>query len=115
MKKFESIDEYINNFDGDKKVRLNEMRKIISSAAASAKECISYNMPAYRQKRILVQFGAGKNHIGFYPNPSAIEEFKDKLNNYKYSKGAVQFPLDKELPEALITDMVLFRVEEDNL
>ena len=44
-------------------------------------------------------FAAYKNHIGFYPTASPIIKFKDKLTKYKTSKGAIQFPLDKPIPE----------------
>jgi uncharacterized protein YdhG (YjbR/CyaY superfamily) len=35
------------------------------------------------------------------------------LLKYKFSKGAVQFPLDEKLPLKLITKMVKFRAKED--
>jgi uncharacterized protein YdhG (YjbR/CyaY superfamily) len=59
-----------------------------------------------------VHFAAFKNHIGFYPAPRALEEFKKELSAYKGSKGAVQFPLDKPLPLALISRIVKYRVKQ---
>jgi uncharacterized protein YdhG (YjbR/CyaY superfamily) len=61
----------------------------------------------------LLQFAAYKNHIGFYPTPSAIQFFKNELSTYKTSKGAVQFPIDKPLPYGLIREIVAFRMKED--
>lgn len=78
-----------------------------------AEEVISYKMPAFRFKGMLVYFAAFKNHIGFYPTNSGIEVFKDELDRYKSSKGAVQFPLDKPLPLDLIRRIVEFRVKEN--
>jgi uncharacterized protein YdhG (YjbR/CyaY superfamily) len=60
----------------------------------------------------LVHFGAFKKHIGFYPTPSGIEEFKDELSVYENAKGSVQFPLDKPIPLKLISKIVKFRVAE---
>ena len=70
-------------------------------------------MPTFRFNGNLVHFAAFKSHIGFYPNPSAIEAFKEKLSSYKTSKGAVQFPFTEPLPFALVTEMVRFRVKEN--
>jgi len=52
-------------------------------------------MPAFKLNGILVWYAAYKNYIGFYPQVSAIEEFKDKLSQYEVSKGTVQFPLNE--------------------
>jgi len=82
-------------------------------AAPEAVEVISYQMPAFKLNGILVYFAAFKNHIGFYPTSSGIEQFKKELSPYKWSKGAVQFPLDKPIPFALVKKIVIFRVKEN--
>jgi uncharacterized protein YdhG (YjbR/CyaY superfamily) len=56
---------------------------------------------------------AFSKHIGFYPDPSGIEHFKDDLAAYRNSKGAVQFPLDQPLPLELIGRIVRYRAEEN--
>jgi uncharacterized protein YdhG (YjbR/CyaY superfamily) len=61
----------------------------------------------------LVHFAAYKNHIGFYPTPSAIKAFKEELSHYNTSKGTVQFPRDEPVPLDLVRKMVLFRVQEN--
>ena len=63
------------------------------SAAPEATEKISYRMPTFYLNGNLVHFAAFKNHIGFYPTPSAIEQFKKQLAVYKQGKGSVQFIL----------------------
>jgi len=60
-----------------------------------------------------VHFAAFKKHIGFYPAPTGVDEFKDELSEYKGGKGSVQFPLDKPMPLDLIHRMVEFRVREN--
>jgi uncharacterized protein YdhG (YjbR/CyaY superfamily) len=111
--KFKTVDEYIASFAPQQQKTLNQMRNIIRKAAHKASEVISYNMPAYKQNGTLVYFAMAKNHIGFYPTPSAIEHFKDELKNFTTSKGAVQLPLDKPLPKELIQKIVLFREQQD--
>jgi uncharacterized protein YdhG (YjbR/CyaY superfamily) len=60
----------------------------------------------------LVHFAAFKNHIGFYPTPSAIEAFKNELSSYIAAKGSVKFPLDRPIPLGLVRKIVKFRVLE---
>lgn len=110
-----NIDTYISQFPPENQLILNQMRNLILQAAPESKEVISYQMPAFQYKGILVYFAAYAKHIGFYPTPSAIEKFKSELTEYKTSKGAVQFPINQPLPEDLITRMVQFRVRENEM
>jgi uncharacterized protein YdhG (YjbR/CyaY superfamily) len=113
-KGFNSIDEYISNFPPDVQKKLQELRVVIKAAAPGAQEKISYQMPTFALKGILVYFAAYKNHIGFYPTASGIEAFKNLFSGYKWSKGAVQFPLNEPLPMELIRKIVKFKVAENN-
>ena len=88
------------------------MHECIRTAAPDATEGLKWNMPAYSYKRILVTFSAFKNHIGFYPTPSAVEAFAKSISKYKTAKGSIQFPLDKPLPLPLISKITKFRVQE---
>lgn len=112
MTKFSTIDEYIAAQSDDRKAALQQFRKIIKAAAPKAEEVISYGMPAFKQDTVLVYFAAMKEHYGFYPTTKPIEIFKDKLKPYKTSKGAIQFPAHKPLPEKLITEIVKYRLKE---
>lgn len=107
------IDEYISAFPPDIQKILNQLRTAIKKAAPKATEVISYGMPAFKQNKVLVYFAAGKNHIGFYPTPEPIVVFSKELKAYKTSKGAIQFPLDKKIPLALVSKITKFRVKED--
>ena len=113
MVKFKTIDEYHSNFSGDVRKKLDQLREAIRSAAPKSEEEISYNMPAFRQNKVLVYYAASKNHIGFYPTPRPILTFKNELKDFKTSKGAIQFPLDKKIPLSLVKKIVKFRVLED--
>jgi len=74
---------------------------------------MKYGIPTFTLKGNLAHFGAYKNHIGFYPTPSAIRKFKKELSAYKTTKGTVQFPIDKPLPLNLIRKIMKFRLSED--
>jgi uncharacterized protein YdhG (YjbR/CyaY superfamily) len=92
---------------------LNELRNVIKNSAPDAVEKISWQMPTFVLHGNLVHFAVHKNHIGFYPAPSGIEAFSDELKNYKTSKGAIQFPLDKPMPFELIGRIVKYRAAEN--
>lgn len=106
-----AVDQYIATFPVHIREKLEEIRFIIQQAAPLAEEVISYKMPAYDYHGMLVYFAGNKAHIGFYPTGSGIEAFQHEFGPYKWSKGAVQFPLDQPLPADLITRIVAFRIQ----
>ncbi|HWO75405.1 MAG TPA: DUF1801 domain-containing protein [Bacillus sp. (in: firmicutes)] len=110
---FKTIDEYISQFPHDVQEILKKIRQVIKENAPDAKEKISYQMPTFELHGNLVHFAAHPKHIGFYPTPTGITAFAHRLSEYKSSKGAVQFPLDRPIPYGLIADIVKFRVEEN--
>ena len=57
-----TIDEYLAALSDDKRAALEKLRKAIQAAAPKAEECISYQLPAFRQNRMLVAFGATAKH-----------------------------------------------------
>lgn len=108
-----TIDTYIAGFSEDVQDILQKIRGIIKEAAPDAEEAIKYQIPTFVLNGNLVHFAAFEKHIGFYPTPSGIEQFKDALSVYTNAKGSVQFPLDSAIPYALIKKMVKFRVKEN--
>ena len=107
-----TIDAYIGGFPEDVQQILQEIRGIIKAAAPEAEEAIKYQIPTFVLNGNLVHFAAFQKHIGFYPTPSGIEQFKDALSAYSSAKGSVQFPLDSQIPFNLIKKIVKFRVKE---
>lgn len=106
------IDEYIAGFPKDVREALRQVRATIAKAAPDAVEAIKYQIPTFVLNGNLVHFAAFKNHVGFYPTPSAIEAFKGELARYQRAKGSVQFPLHEPMPLELIERIVEFRVKE---
>lgn len=106
------IDTYIAGFPDDVQLQLFELRKIIQATVPEAREKMSYAMPTFYLNKNLIHFAAYKQHIGIYPGPEAIEYFKEKLQKYKTSKGAIQFPLGKPFPVKLIQQILRFCVKQ---
>lgn len=109
----DSVDMYIASFPEEIRTKLEELRGTIKAAAPEAEEKISYQMPTYFFRGNLVHFAAHKNHIGFYPTPEGIEEFKEAISAYQWAKGSVQFPLDQPLPLDLVSQIVKFRLQQN--
>jgi uncharacterized protein YdhG (YjbR/CyaY superfamily) len=108
-----SIDDYISGFPEDIQQILQKVRATIKETATGATERISYGMPGFYLNGMLVWFAGHKSHIGFYPTGEGVEVFKDELSPYKFSKGAVQFPLDQPIPYELIRKITQYRVEQN--
>lgn len=92
---------------------LEKLRLIIRSVVPKdATEVISYRIPAFRQKKVIVWYAAFSDHCSLFPAAAVIEKFKDELEGYRISKGTIQFPLDKPLPSGLIKRIVKTRLAE---
>lgn len=108
------IDDYIAGFPADVQKLLERIRKTIQKAAPDAVEAISYQIPTFKLGgKNMIHFAAFKNHIGLYPAPRGVAEFKNELAKYEGGKGTMQFPLDKPIPYDLITRIVKFRAKEN--
>lgn len=110
MARASTVDEYLAQFDGDVRARLDTMREVIRTAQPEAVESISYGMPAYKlDGRPLVYFAAHDRHIGFYATPNGHEAFADEFAGYRQGKGSVQFPHTELLPTDLVRRVVEYR------
>lgn len=108
-----NIDDYIAGFEPDVRAILERIRDTIRRAAPDARETISYGIPAFRQKRILVYFAAFKAHIGFYPPIRGDAKLEAAAARYAGEKGNLRFPLDEPMPYALIGRLTKLRVRQD--
>ena len=93
-----TIREYIDSQDESVRARLNAVYDTICAAIPEAEERLSWGMPTFH-------FAPAKKHIGLYPGAEAVEYFAPLLLEYKTSKGAIQFPNNRELPLNLIAEI----------
>jgi uncharacterized protein YdhG (YjbR/CyaY superfamily) len=108
-----TVDEYISQFPEDIQDILQKIRAVIKQSAPGITERISYQMPGFYLNGMVAWFAVHKNHLGFYPKGSGIDAFKTELSGYKFSKGAVQFPLNQSIPYELISKMVRYNAAEN--
>jgi len=108
--KVRTIDEYLAALPDDKRNAIAKIRK----AAPEAEECISYQIPAFRQNGMLVGFAAASNHCSFHPmNSTTVKEFEKELRNYDTSKGTIRFQPEKPLPAPLVRKLVKARLKQN--
>lgn len=90
---------------------MEEIRRAIRSAVPpETTEVISYRMPAFKHRRVLVWYGAFSEHCSFFPTAAVLQEFKEQIKDFTTSKGTVQFPIGQPVPAALIKEMVKSRI-----
>jgi len=106
-----TVDDYIARTPEPARSMLRKMRAAIRAAVPpDTAEIISYRIPAFRRKRVLVWYAAFANHCSLFPTGSIIEAFKHDLDGYVIAKGTIQFPLDRPVPTALIKKLIRARV-----
>ena len=109
-----NVDEYLAGVPEPGRNTLNKLRAAIRSALPpEATETISYRIPAFKHKGVLVWFAAFSNHCSLFPTASVVEAFKNELRGFSTSKGTVHFPTDKPVPTALVKRLVKARVAQN--
>lgn len=104
------VDDYITEYDDIARTRINFIRTTPHDVMPEAEQLISWGMPTFKLGKINVfHFAAFKRHVSIFPSSYAIEHFADKLNDYSYSKGTIQFQNDEPLPLDLIREIAMWR------
>ena len=107
-----TIDEYIDRCAPQAQPILRRVRATIVKAAPDATETISYGIPAFKLRRILVYFAAFKHHIGLYPPVKGDAALEKAVAPYAGEKGNLRFPIERKIPYSLISRIVKFRATQ---
>lgn len=108
-----TVAEYLSRVPEPARSTLNRVRAAIRSVVpADSMEILSYGIPAFKSKKVLIWYAAFSNHCSLFPTASVIEMFKDELADYRISKGTIHFPTDKPLPATLVKKMVRARLAD---
>jgi uncharacterized protein YdhG (YjbR/CyaY superfamily) len=114
--KINTVDEYLQSVPAEMRKALELLRKQIRSLAPEAEEVLSYGIPSYKLKGMLVGFGAAKNHCGFYVMSTGLMKvMKDELAPYDTATATIRFPPENPLPPALVKKIVMARIAENTL
>jgi uncharacterized protein YdhG (YjbR/CyaY superfamily) len=113
MTQFESVDAYIDSFDGQTKERLNEMRTHVKAILPDSVERISYNIPAYFvDNKLVIYFAGFSNHIGMYPGRTKSKAYNKLAAKYAHGKSTARFPHSEPLPKDIIEKFIEVRLTE---
>jgi uncharacterized protein YdhG (YjbR/CyaY superfamily) len=110
-----TVDEYLAGTSEPARSTLKHIRAVIRSIVPKeTTEVISYRIPMFKYKGMLVGYAAFAKHCSLFPTGSGvIEKFAKELTGYRTSRGTIQFPSDKPLPDALLKKIVKQRVKEN--
>jgi uncharacterized protein YdhG (YjbR/CyaY superfamily) len=108
------VDAYIAAMPPEAQPILRRIREIGRTAAPDAKDVISYRIPAFRGRGILIYYAAFKAHIGLFPPVQGDADLERDLARYRGPKGNLKFPLSEPMPYDLIERIVRLRVQQDN-
>ena len=111
-----TIDEYLAGLPENVVVVLESLRQTIRSVVPGAEELISYQVPSFRYKYMLVGFGAFRDHCSFFVMSRAVTKaFQEELKPYKTAAATIHFTPEKPIPEALVVRIVKARLKENEM
>jgi uncharacterized protein YdhG (YjbR/CyaY superfamily) len=108
------IDAYLAGVEEPKRSTLQRLRQSIIEAVPEAEEGISYGVPAFRVRgKVIAGFAAFKNHLSYLPHSGSVfPALREELDGYKFSSGALRFPIDSPLPKPLVERLVQLRIAQ---
>lgn len=108
MNPYKTVDEYLANFSGETRKRLDVIRSLCHEIAPETNEKISYGIPTMTlDDKFWVYFAGYENHISLYPLPHNPDpNLKKEIEPYEAGKGTLKFANNKPLPLGLIKQVI---------
>jgi uncharacterized protein YdhG (YjbR/CyaY superfamily) len=100
--KYKVVETYLSSLPPQQALILREIRRIVKEKYPTAKEVISYNIPAFKQKKVFFYYAAFKDHISIFPPVKGDESLQKSLVAYRNARGNLRFPLNEPMPYELI-------------
>ncbi len=99
---FSTHEQYLATVDAEARKRLALVQAEVERRVPAATRCISYNMPAFKEKRVFFYFAAFKKHIGIYPPITDDKALILETTRFRGPKGNLSFAHKEPLPVELI-------------
>jgi uncharacterized protein YdhG (YjbR/CyaY superfamily) len=108
------VDEYLAGQDEPKRSTLARLRETILSVVPKAEEVISYGAPAFRvEGAVVAGFAAFTKHLSYLPfSGSVLPALEDEIAEYRHTKSALHFAVDRPLPKRLVKRLIEVRLAE---
>jgi uncharacterized protein YdhG (YjbR/CyaY superfamily) len=107
-----NVDEYIAKCPKEAQDKLKSIRTVIREVAPDSTERTDYfqipgySYEGYDYEGMFAWFSFKKPNVRLHVRPPVIQEHKKELEGYSTTKAIVSFPVDKELPMALVKKLV---------
>jgi uncharacterized protein YdhG (YjbR/CyaY superfamily) len=110
----QEIDDYLASLGDPKRRTLVALRQSILEALPDAEEGMAYGLPAFRiQGKVIAGFAAFKNHLSYLPHSGSVfPQMQEQLAGYQRSTGALRFPIDEPLPQAVVSELIEIRLKQ---
>ena len=108
------VEAYLAALDEPQRATSEQLRGTIRELLPEAEECIAYGSPAFKVGgKAVAGFAVFKDHLSYLPHSGTVlASMQGDLDGYEWSKGALKFPVDAPLPEALVSKLVAARLRE---
>ncbi len=110
--RYATVDDYLAATAPEVRNVLEEIRARARAAVPDATECISYQVPALKRKKVFFYYAAFKQHVGIYPPVKGDAALAAELAPFRGPKGNLQFPLSAPIPYELIARVAATLAEE---
>ena len=116
MPKRTSVEDYFAQLNDAQRPHLEALRELSLKADPEAREELKYNLPVYvrGEKTTLWMLQNFKNHcsLRFPPPFFATQKATVEAAGYEAGEGFIKLPYERELPTALLKDLMRARVNE---
>lgn len=111
MARPQTVDEYIEGFEEQRRELLEQVRALANEAVPTASEAIKWGNPAWVHPSgtILFVVSGHTKHVNITFTPSARQAFDTAL---AIGKSGVKLLYGQPMPAGLLREMIAFRVRE---
>jgi uncharacterized protein YdhG (YjbR/CyaY superfamily) len=87
-----TVDEYIEELEGDRKEAVMRLRKVLFDTIPDLDESMDYGMPTYRKGDELYAFVSQKQYVSLYvPDTYVMQAYAEELGRVDLGKNCVRF------------------------
>lgn len=114
--RFASVDDYLASLDPVKAKTVSAIIDTILTNIPETSTKLAWNVPQFQYKgKYVGGASAAKNHVSFNPwSEAVLSDFRPRLeaDGYTVLQSLFQVPVDWDVDQPLITDMVRARIAE---
>lgn len=107
-RRYADVDDYLSHLAPVPRVTVRRIYSVLQQEFPEAEVVMAWNQPMLRQAGVYL-FGVSvhASHITIAPfDPEVLEQLRPRLSGYVVNKKTVRVPVDWDVDEGLITDMV---------